>query len=153
VFLRNQVSVDVVATSEVSISLTLDPKRSWSDGEVGEELGHLVYELEKIAQVGVRQGSSIISLICNLERTSEILERVSGREGRGGQRGGQRGGEGGMDTAQWTHHKRIQSGGWTHHKRSVWGGGEGRGRGMDTAQWECPTEYRHGGFACGHTGW
>jgi hypothetical protein len=35
VFRANQVSVDVVATSEVSISLSLDPKKSWSDGEVG----------------------------------------------------------------------------------------------------------------------
>jgi aspartate kinase len=77
VFLRNQVSVDVVATSEVSISLTLDPKRSWHDGEVGEELDKLVYDLEKIANVRVRQGSAIVSLICNVGRTSEILERVS----------------------------------------------------------------------------
>lgn len=38
VFRANQVSVDVVATSEVSISLSLDPKKSWSDGEVGEVL-------------------------------------------------------------------------------------------------------------------
>jgi hypothetical protein len=36
VFRDNQVSVDVVASSEVSISLSLDPKKSWSDGEVGE---------------------------------------------------------------------------------------------------------------------
>eukprot|EP00879_Flechtneria_rotunda_P013541 GHRR01014139.1.p1 GENE.GHRR01014139.1~~GHRR01014139.1.p1 ORF type:complete len:466 (+),score=123.41 GHRR01014139.1:70-1467(+) len=34
VFRANQVSVDVVATSEVSLSLSLDPKKSWSDGEV-----------------------------------------------------------------------------------------------------------------------
>jgi len=76
VFLNNQVSVDVVATSEVSISLTLDPKRSWHDGEVGEELDKLVYDLEKIANVRVRQGSAIVSLICNVGRTSEILERA-----------------------------------------------------------------------------
>jgi hypothetical protein len=35
VFRSQQVSVDVVASSEVSISLSLDPKKSWSDGEVG----------------------------------------------------------------------------------------------------------------------
>lgn len=34
VFRSNKVSVDVVATSEVSITLSLDPKKSWSDGEV-----------------------------------------------------------------------------------------------------------------------
>jgi hypothetical protein len=39
VFRSNQVSVDVVATSEVSISLSLDPKKCWHDGEVGG--GHM----------------------------------------------------------------------------------------------------------------
>lgn len=34
VFRSNQVSVDVVATSEVSISLSLDPKKCMHDGEV-----------------------------------------------------------------------------------------------------------------------
>lgn len=38
VFARNQVSVDVVATSEVSVSLTLDPKRIWSEAEADEEV-------------------------------------------------------------------------------------------------------------------
>eukprot|EP00878_Enallax_costatus_P030964 GHUV01033785.1.p1 GENE.GHUV01033785.1~~GHUV01033785.1.p1 ORF type:complete len:392 (+),score=119.11 GHUV01033785.1:150-1178(+) len=76
VFRANQVSVDVVATSEVSISLSLDPKKSWSDGEVGEELNHLVYELEKISCVHVRSNMCILSLICNVERTSEILLRT-----------------------------------------------------------------------------
>lgn len=42
VFRANQVSVDVVATSEVSISLSLDPKKCWHDGEVG---GHVHYML------------------------------------------------------------------------------------------------------------
>jgi len=32
------VSVDVVATSEVSISLTLDPSKIWSRDLIGEEL-------------------------------------------------------------------------------------------------------------------
>jgi aspartate kinase len=109
VFRRAEVSVDVVATSEVSVSLTLDPKRAqWAEGEVGEELGALAYELERAlggsegpsaassassssrggdhhhggslssgaVEVGVRQGSSIVSLICNVARTSEILARA-----------------------------------------------------------------------------
>jgi aspartokinase len=130
VFRSQQVSVDVVASSEVSISLSLDPKKSWSDGEVGaalgtyagvagveygmgyswsssralllsckqrhvqqsqrmvwshlllvllqvgEELNHLIYELEKISSVRVRSGMAILSLICNVERTSEILLRT-----------------------------------------------------------------------------
>lgn len=76
VFRSQQVSVDVVASSEVSISLSLDPKKSWSDGEVGEELNHLIFELEKISSVRVRSGMAILSLICNVERTSEILLRT-----------------------------------------------------------------------------
>jgi len=38
IFQRNEVSVDVVATSEVSISLTLDPSKIWSRDLIGEEL-------------------------------------------------------------------------------------------------------------------
>lgn len=84
-FARHQVSVDVVATSEVSVSLTLDPKRIWDEGEVDEELDRLVYDLDKIANTNVTKDSAILSLICNVSRTSEILQRV--REG-AGERGG-----------------------------------------------------------------
>ncbi len=38
IFQRNEVSVDVVATSEVSISLTLDPSKIWSRDLIGDEL-------------------------------------------------------------------------------------------------------------------
>lgn len=38
IFQRNEVSVDVVATSEVSISLTLDPSKIWGRDLVSEEL-------------------------------------------------------------------------------------------------------------------
>jgi aspartate kinase len=44
--------------------------------QVGEELNHLIYELEKISSVRVRSGMAILSLICNVERTSEILLRT-----------------------------------------------------------------------------
>ncbi|GMP73250.1 hypothetical protein CsSME_00031054 [Camellia sinensis var. sinensis] len=45
------ISVDVVATSEVSISLTLDPSKLWSRELIQQasELDHVVEELEKIA--------------------------------------------------------------------------------------------------------
>jgi aspartate kinase len=76
VFARHQVSVDVVATSEVSVSLTLDPKRIWAEGEVDEEIDRLVYDLEKIANAHVTKDTAIVSLICNVQRTSEILQRV-----------------------------------------------------------------------------
>lgn len=76
VFRAGKVSVDVVATSEVSVSLTLDPKKVFSDGEEGEELAALMFEFNKIAEVSYRRGLAIISLICNTARTSEILQRV-----------------------------------------------------------------------------
>lgn len=79
VFARHQVSVDVVATSEVSVSLTLDPKRIWSDGEADEEVDRLVYDLGQIANTKVTKESAIVSLICNVQRTSEILQRVRRR--------------------------------------------------------------------------
>ncbi|KAI8477517.1 MAG: Aspartate/glutamate/uridylate kinase [Monoraphidium minutum] len=76
VFAKHQVSVDVVATSEVSVSLTLDPKRIWTEGEADEEIDRLVYDLEKIATTNVAKDSAILSLICNVSRTSEILQRA-----------------------------------------------------------------------------
>ncbi|XP_038700709.1 aspartokinase 2, chloroplastic-like isoform X2 [Tripterygium wilfordii] len=70
------ISVDVVATSEVSISLTLDPSKLWSRELIQQELDHVVEELEKIAIVNLLQRRSIISLIGNVQRSSLILEKV-----------------------------------------------------------------------------
>ncbi|PSS18248.1 Aspartokinase [Actinidia chinensis var. chinensis] len=72
------ISVDVVATSEVSISLTLDPSKLWSRELIQQasELDHVVEELEKIAVVNLLQNRSIISLIGNVQRSSLILEKV-----------------------------------------------------------------------------
>ncbi|KAL6983046.1 Adenylate kinase isoenzyme 1 [Sarracenia purpurea var. burkii] len=70
------ISVDVVATSEVSISLTLDPSKFWSRELIQQELDHVVEELEKIAVVNLLQHRSIISLIGNVQRSSLILEKV-----------------------------------------------------------------------------
>ncbi|KAE8672446.1 Aspartokinase 3 [Hibiscus syriacus] len=73
------ISVDVVATSEVSISLTLDPSKLWSRWlipQASDELDHVVEELEKIAVVNLLQHRSIISLIGNVERSSLILEKA-----------------------------------------------------------------------------
>ncbi|KXZ46967.1 hypothetical protein GPECTOR_39g461 [Gonium pectorale] len=73
-FRRHKISVDVVATSEVSVSLTLDPKKI--SGAPEDELGQLQGELSKIAGVSYRKGLAIVSLICNVEKTSEILMRT-----------------------------------------------------------------------------
>lgn len=70
------ISVDSVATSEVSISLTLDPSKLWSRELIQQELDHVVEELEKIAVVHLLQHRSIISLIGNVQRSSLILEKV-----------------------------------------------------------------------------
>ncbi|XP_062105341.1 aspartokinase 2, chloroplastic-like isoform X1 [Humulus lupulus] len=72
------ISVDVVATSEVSISLTLDPSKLWSRELIQQasELDHVVEELEKIAVVKLLQHRSIISLIGNVQRSSLILEKA-----------------------------------------------------------------------------
>ncbi|XP_057437593.1 aspartokinase 2, chloroplastic-like [Lotus japonicus] len=70
------ISVDVVATSEVSISLTLDPSKFWSRELIQQELDYVVEELEKIAVVKLLKNRSIISLIGNVQRSSLILEKA-----------------------------------------------------------------------------
>ncbi|CAN6209918.1 unnamed protein product [Urochloa humidicola] len=72
------ISVDSVATSEVSISLTLDPSKLWSCELVQQknELDDVIEELEKIAVVHLLQNRSIISLIGNVQRSSLILEKA-----------------------------------------------------------------------------
>ncbi|XP_062110704.1 aspartokinase 1, chloroplastic-like isoform X2 [Humulus lupulus] len=70
------ISVDVVATSEVSLSLTLDPAKLWSRDLIQQELDNVEEELEKIAHVKLLQHRSIISLIGNVQRSSLILEKA-----------------------------------------------------------------------------
>ncbi|KAJ4809638.1 hypothetical protein LUZ62_022204 [Rhynchospora pubera] len=70
------ISVDCVATSEVSVSLTLDPSKLWSRELIQQELDHVVEELEKIAVVRLLQHRSIISLIGNVQRSSLVLEKA-----------------------------------------------------------------------------
>ncbi|KAL6613890.1 hypothetical protein ACP70R_036160 [Stipagrostis hirtigluma subsp. patula] len=70
------ISVDCVATSEVSISVSLDPSKIWSRELIQQELDHVVEELEKIAIVHLLQQRAIISLIGNVKRSSLILEKA-----------------------------------------------------------------------------
>ncbi|MCL2267467.1 MAG: aspartate kinase, partial [Treponema sp.] len=67
IFARHKISVDMVATSEVSVSLTLDA--SYELSEVKKELG-------KIASVEIKTGKAIVSIIGNVKRSSEILART-----------------------------------------------------------------------------
>mmetsp|Transcript_7661 Transcript_7661/g.24110 ORF Transcript_7661/g.24110 Transcript_7661/m.24110 type:complete len:526 (-) Transcript_7661:81-1658(-) len=68
VFERDGVSVDVVATSEVSVSLTLDRKAQLSENAVDE--------LSEIASVDVRADRAIVSFIADVSRSTELIARV-----------------------------------------------------------------------------
>ncbi|KEH23492.1 aspartokinase 1, chloroplastic isoform X2 [Medicago truncatula] len=70
------ISIDMVATSEVSISLTLDPSKLWSRELIQQELDYVVEELEKISVVNLLKNRSIISLIGNVQMSSKILEKA-----------------------------------------------------------------------------
>jgi aspartate kinase len=76
IFKGEQVSVDVVATSEISVSVTLDCARLWSRDLIADELDRLAQRFEGIAKVKVASNVSIVSLICNAARSSAILKRV-----------------------------------------------------------------------------
>ena len=81
---RQEVSVDVVATSEVSVSVTLDPAKLWSRQLAAAELERLQNELGAIGTVSLCPDTAVLSLIGNLERSNELMERVFrtlGREG------------------------------------------------------------------------
>ncbi len=65
VFAENKISIDMVATSEVSLSLTLDK---------GAEFSPAIEELEKIARINVSRGKAILSLIGDVRRSSAILD-------------------------------------------------------------------------------
>jgi aspartate kinase len=67
VFSKHSISVDMVATSEVSVSLTLD---------TAYDLAEVKKELSKIASVEIKTGKAIISIIGNVKRSSEILARA-----------------------------------------------------------------------------
>jgi aspartate kinase len=66
-FARHRLSVDMVATSEVSISLTLDAVY---------DLTNLKKDLSQIASVDLRAGKAIITIVGNVKRSSEILARA-----------------------------------------------------------------------------
>ena len=68
IFDEQRISVDMLATSEVSISLTLDSRNGQLDG--------LKRELEKIANVGIKTGKTIITMVGNVRHSSEILEKT-----------------------------------------------------------------------------
>lgn len=68
-FEAHKLSVDMVATSEVSISLTLD---------TAHDLAALKRDLERIASVEIKKGKAIVTIIGEVGRSSEILEKTFG---------------------------------------------------------------------------
>ena len=64
-FNAHAISVDVVATSEVSVSLTVDSKKA--------DLPALRRDLEKVASIDIRRDKAIVTVICDVRRSSEIL--------------------------------------------------------------------------------
>jgi aspartate kinase len=69
-FQKHKLSVDVLASSEVSISLTLDKNQKV------EEIEGLMEDLSSCAEVSVEEKKSILTLITDVERSSEVLATV-----------------------------------------------------------------------------
>ncbi|MBR7063751.1 MAG: aspartate kinase [Treponema sp.] len=63
-FLKWNISIDVIATSEVSVSLTVNGNA---------KLDGLLEDLKNIAEVSVHKGKSIVSIICDALHSSSIL--------------------------------------------------------------------------------
>ena len=68
-FAKYGISVDMIATSEVSVSITLDSTYN---------LEKLKKELDRIAAVKIKSGKAIVSIICNVKQSAEILQQVAG---------------------------------------------------------------------------
>jgi aspartate kinase len=68
-FARHGISVDMIASSEVSVSLTLDAVNS---------LAGLKEDLARIARVDIKTGKAIVTIIGDVGRSSEILQRAFG---------------------------------------------------------------------------
>lgn len=64
---QNKLSVDVLASSEVSVSLTFDKKQK------EENIHEAVEKLSEYANVKVKQDRAILTLITDVERSSEVL--------------------------------------------------------------------------------
>ena len=63
-FLKWNLSIDVIATSEVSVSLTVNTKA---------DLSGLIADLEQASQVSVRKEKAIVTIICDAAHSSAIL--------------------------------------------------------------------------------
>ncbi|NLF24702.1 MAG: aspartate kinase [Deltaproteobacteria bacterium] len=65
VFAKHQISVDMVATSEISVSLTLNQEQA---------LDAVLAELGAFSRVNLGRGKAILGIVGNIKRSSEILD-------------------------------------------------------------------------------
>lgn len=80
-FEAHKLSVDVIASSEVSVSLTLNkkmelPKLERGDDKTSHELNPIVRDLSQCADVTVTSGHSIVTLIADVKRSSSVMAVV-----------------------------------------------------------------------------
>jgi aspartate kinase len=69
-FEKHKLSVDVLASSEVSVSLTLDKKQD------ANEINKLITDLEDCADITRKDNMSILTLITDVNKSSEVLATV-----------------------------------------------------------------------------
>lgn len=69
-FEKNKVSVDVLASSEVSVSVTLDKKQK------DEDIEALCDDLSSFAEVELHNNRAILTLIADVGRSSDVLATV-----------------------------------------------------------------------------
>ncbi|MCI1208245.1 MAG: aspartate kinase [Treponema sp.] len=65
-FLKWNISIDVIATSEVSVSLTIN---------CSDDLTGLIQDLERVADVRVKKNKAIVAIICDAAHSSSILAK------------------------------------------------------------------------------
>ena len=63
-FLKWNISIDVISTSEVSVSLTVNTKA---------DLSGLLEDLRRVAQVEAKPGKAIVTVICDATKSAEVL--------------------------------------------------------------------------------
>jgi aspartate kinase len=69
-FEKHKLSVDVLASSEVSVSLTLDKKQN------NNEIQNLIADLDEVADITRKDNMSILTLITDVNKSSEVLATV-----------------------------------------------------------------------------
>ena len=66
-FEKHKLSVDVLASSEVSVSLTLDKKQDTT------EVTNLISDLRDVSEITRKDNMSILTLIADVDKSSEVL--------------------------------------------------------------------------------